>query len=206
MQGVALFLTLWRAHIGYFADYAMGAAANDDAKKQKAIADLKGYQQGIDDLLTGANPNLPKGSVAKLFDAHVTHLTGTIDALAAKDAPKAYTMLHEAADQSQEIADGLSGAIAKQFPDKFPMGAMPMAAPAAQQGPAPAAKPAGAAPAPAAAQPAPKPAPAQQPQMQMPTALPRAGEAPSPLLPTTIAALFGLLLVGGGLTLARMRR
>jgi hypothetical protein len=194
------FLSLWRAHIGFFADYATGAATNDQAKKDKAMSDLKGYQNDIDALLTGANPNLPKGSVAKLFEAHVMHLTGVEDALAAKDDAKAYSMLHEAAHQSQEIGDALAAAIAKQFPDKFPMAA----APAAGAAPAAAAKPS--APATAAQPAAAKPAPAQQPMMQMPTALPRAGEAPTPWLPIMAAAMAGLILVGGGLMLVRQRR
>ena len=114
------FLALWRAHIGFFVDYAMGAAAKDDAKKMKARADLDGYRNDIDAFLTGANPNLPKGVVAQLFAAHVVHLTTVIDDMVAGDTAGAYDMLHMAAHQTEEIMDPLSGAIVKQFPDKFP--------------------------------------------------------------------------------------
>jgi hypothetical protein len=113
------FLGLWRAHIGFFADYAMGAATNDQAKKQKALADLDGYRNDIDALLTGANPNLQKGSVAELFKPHVEHLTMAIDAQAAGDATKAYDALHMAASQSHMIADPLATASIAQFPEKF---------------------------------------------------------------------------------------
>ncbi len=113
------FLALWRAHIGFFVDYAMAAAAKDDAKKMKARADLDGYRNDIDAFLTGANPNLPKGAVAQLFSVHVEHLTTVIDDLVAGDTAGAYDMLHMAAHQTQEIMDPLAGAIAKQFPDKF---------------------------------------------------------------------------------------
>ncbi|MGI9149176.1 MAG: hypothetical protein ACR2IK_21945 [Chloroflexota bacterium] len=113
------FLALWRAHIGFFVDYAMGAAAKDDAKKQKARSDLDGYRNDIDAFLTGANPNLPKGAVAQLFAAHVDHLTAVIDDLVAGDTTAAYDMLHMAAHQTNEIMDPLSAAIAKQYPDKF---------------------------------------------------------------------------------------
>ncbi|MGE3912047.1 MAG: hypothetical protein AB7K36_21995, partial [Chloroflexota bacterium] len=196
------FLALWRAHIGFFADYAMAAVAKDEAKKQQALNDLTGYRQDLDDLLTGANPNLPKGAVAQVFVPHVEHLTGAIDALAAGDVDKGYMMLHEAGHQTQEIADALAGAIAKQFPDKFPMGASQPAAarpsaPAAAA-PAPAAKPAASAP---SAQ-----APAAQPTMQMPSALPRAGEAAPPIFPAAAAALLGLALLGGGVLVTRARR
>ena len=113
------FLGLWRAHIGFFADYAMGAAQSDQAMKQQAMANLEQYRMDVDTLLTGANPNLPKGAVAELFKPHVTHLTGAIDAQAAGNAPMAYDMLHTAAHQSREITDPLVDAIVAQFPERF---------------------------------------------------------------------------------------
>ena len=120
------FLALWRAHIGFFVDYAMAAAANDDAGKQKARADLDGYRNDIDAFLTGANPNLPRGAVAQLFAAHVVHLTTVVDDLVAGDTAGAYDMLHMAAHQTQEIMDPLAAAIVAQFPEKFVAGAAPM--------------------------------------------------------------------------------
>jgi len=122
------FLALWRAHIGFFVDYAMASAAKDDAKKAKAKSDLDGYRNDIDAFLTGANPNLPHGAVADLFAAHVNHLTGVIDDLVAGDTQAAYDMLHMAGHQTNEIMDPLSGAIVKQFPDKFPGDPMSSAA------------------------------------------------------------------------------
>ncbi len=113
------FLALWRAHIGFFVDYAMGAAGKDDAKKMKARSDLDGYRNDIDAFLTGANPNLPKGAVAQLFSAHVVHLTTVVDEIVAGDLVGAYDMLHMAAHQTQEIMDPLAAAIVTQFPEKF---------------------------------------------------------------------------------------
>ncbi len=114
------FLRLWRAHIGFFVDYTQATAARDTAKQAQARADLDGYRQDIDALFTGANPNLPKGAVAQLFVAHVDHLTGAIDRLAAGDLTGGYGMLRMAAQQTPELMDPLSAAIVKQFPDKFP--------------------------------------------------------------------------------------
>jgi hypothetical protein len=121
------FLKLWRAHIGFFADYAMAAARHDEAGKQQARARLDGYRTDIDALLTGANPNLPKGAVAELFKPHVEHLIAAIDAQAAGDASMAYDMLHTAAHQSRAISDPLVDAIIAQFPERF--GAMAMVSP-----------------------------------------------------------------------------
>lgn len=114
------FLELWRAHIGMFVAYTQGAAKNDAGAKAKAVADLDGYRKDFDAFLSGANPNLPKGAVAELLVPHVQHLTGAIDGIAAGDFTKGFDTLKTAADHSQLIADPLAGAVAKQFPDKFP--------------------------------------------------------------------------------------
>jgi len=113
------FLELWRKHIGFFVDYTQGAAAKDQAKKDKAKTDLDGYRKDFDAFLSGANPNLPKGAVADLLIPHVTGLFAVIDAQAAKD-PMVAEKIKTVAAHSQKIADPLSGAIAKQFPDKLP--------------------------------------------------------------------------------------
>lgn len=114
------FLELWRAHIGMFVAYAQGAAKNDAAAKQKAVADLDGYRRDFDAFLSGANPNLPKGAVADLLVPHVQQIAAAVDGIAAGDFAKGFDSLKMAADQSQKIADPLAAAVAKQFPDKFP--------------------------------------------------------------------------------------
>ena len=113
------FIELWRKHIGFFVAYTQAAAKNDTAGKAKADADLDGYRKDFDAFITGANPNLPKGAVADLLVGHVKGLEAMIDAQAAKD-PTWPDKAMIAADHSQKIADPLAGAIAKQFPDKFP--------------------------------------------------------------------------------------
>ncbi len=113
------FLDLWRKHIGFFVAYTQAAAKGDAAGKAKADADLDGYRKDFDAFITGANPNLPKGAVADLLVNHVKGLEALIDAQAAKD-PTWPDKAMVAADHSQKIADPLAGAIAKQFPDKFP--------------------------------------------------------------------------------------
>lgn len=113
------FLALWRKHIGFFVDYTMGAAAKDQAKMAKAKTDLDGYRADFDAFITGANPNLPKGAVAELLVTHVSSLFAVIDAQAAKD-PTFVDKIKVSAAHSQKIADPLAGAIAKQYPDKFP--------------------------------------------------------------------------------------
>ena len=114
------FLPLWRKHIGFIVDYTQGTAAKDQAKQEKAVADLTQYTQDFGAFLNAANPNLPKDAVAGLIKDHVLTLKTVIDAQAAGDQPKQFAAIREAYGHMHQIADPLAGAIAKQMPDKFP--------------------------------------------------------------------------------------
>jgi LPXTG-motif cell wall-anchored protein len=123
------FLPLWRKHIGFFVDYTQAVAAKDQAKADKAVADLTQYTQDFGAFLNSANPNLPKDAVAGLVKTHVLTLKDVVDAQAAGDQPKVYTSLRTAFAHMPMIGDPLAAAIVKQFPDKFggeqASGAMP---------------------------------------------------------------------------------
>ena len=114
------FLPLWRRHIGFIVDYTQGVAATDQAKQDKAVADLTQYTQDFGAFLNAANPNLPKDAVAGLIRDHVLTLKSVIDAQAAGDNPKQFAAIRTAYGHMHQIADPLAGAIAKQMPDKFP--------------------------------------------------------------------------------------
>ena len=114
------FLPLWRKHIGMAVDYTMGVATKDKAKQDKAVADLIGYTQDFGAFLASANPNLPKDVVAELVKHHVVTLKGVIDPQAAGDQAAAFTALRVAAGHMAVIGDPLAGAIAKQFPARYP--------------------------------------------------------------------------------------
>ena len=113
------FLELWRKHIGFFVDYTTGKATKDNAKIEKARTDLDGYRADFGAFLASANPNLTKDAVADALTPHVASLFAAIDAQAAKD-PSATDKLRVAAEHMPGTAAVLAGAIAKQFPDKFP--------------------------------------------------------------------------------------
>ena len=113
------FLPLWRRHIGFVVDYTVGVATRDQAKQQKAVEDLVGYSQDFGAFLASANPNLPKDVVAGLVKDHILTLKPVIDAQAAGDQPKVYTLLRSATGHMRMIADPLAEAIVKQFPQKF---------------------------------------------------------------------------------------
>jgi hypothetical protein len=105
------FLPLWRKHIGMVVDYTVGVATKDQAKQDKAVADLIGYTQDFGAFLASANPNLPKDVVT---------LKGVIDPQAAGNQAEAFRALRAAAGHMAMIGDPLAGAIAKQFSTKYP--------------------------------------------------------------------------------------
>jgi len=112
------FLALWRKHIGFFVDFTTAVAKKDQAAQDKARADLDGYRADFGAFLASANPNLTKQAVADELKPHVESLFSAIEAQGSKD-PKVYEKLQTAAAHMPMTAEVLSGAIAKQFPDKF---------------------------------------------------------------------------------------
>jgi hypothetical protein len=103
-------------HYGAVKEYlsATGKAAQDAAFK-KLVANA----EEIAKFLSGANPNLPIDTLRSLLLAHGGHHVEQIRQLREKDyAGEAKTW--EAMKQHMYvIADALTGAIAKQFPQKF---------------------------------------------------------------------------------------
>lgn len=112
------YLPLWRKHIGFVVDYTTGVATKDQAKADKAVADLTAYTQELGAFFNAAN-GLPKDTVANLVSQHVLTLKNVIDAQAAGNQPKVYSDLRTAMAHMPMIADPLAEATVKKFPDKF---------------------------------------------------------------------------------------
>lgn len=113
------FLEIWRSHIGFFVDYTVAAKAGNLAGMDKAVQNLGGYADSVADFLSGANPNLPREVVKSLVEEHVGLLKGAVDAYGSGDYAASYAKQAEADKQIGTIADALSGAIVKQYPEKF---------------------------------------------------------------------------------------
>lgn len=116
------FVPLWRSHIGFFVDYTLGVAGDDQAMKDQAIDDLLGYRADFIAFLSGANPALTEEALTPILTPHVGTLTAVIDAQGADDPMTAYTALREAYGHMQMIADPLAEAIVQQFPTSFAFG------------------------------------------------------------------------------------
>ena len=113
------FLEIWRSHITFFVDYTVAAKKGDKAGMDKAVANLGGYVDAIADFFSGANPNLPRAAVKQLVGEHVAALKSVVDAHAAGDYATSYTQQHATYEQIGQVADAISGAIVKQYPEKF---------------------------------------------------------------------------------------
>lgn len=114
------FYEIWNSHIGFFVDYTKAAKAGDQAGMDKAVQNLNGYVDAISTFFSDANPNLPKEAVAQLIGEHVMLLKATVDQYGAGDIAGSYAKQRETRAQiGDKIAATLSGAIVKQYPDKF---------------------------------------------------------------------------------------
>jgi hypothetical protein len=113
------FLSLWRSHIGFFADYTVAAKNSNQEGMDQALADLAGYGKDASAFFESANPNLPASAVMPLLEEHRNLVIDTINLIGAGDFDAAYLKLAEAADQVGTIGDALATGLVKQSPEKF---------------------------------------------------------------------------------------
>ena len=117
--GAKKFLSLWRAHIGFFVDYTLAKAGGDEAAAKMAQKDLDGYRNDFGAFIEGATEGgLSAEAVADALTPHVETTLAAIDSVIAGDG-KAFDKLRVAASHLPGIATALSGAIVSQFPEKF---------------------------------------------------------------------------------------
>jgi len=116
--GEALF-PLLAGHYGAVKSYLTATVAGDKKGQDKATDDLMANADKIAAFLSGANPNLPKDTVLGLLQAHGAHHIAQIQELKAGQYDAEAKNWGEMEAHMDVIADALTGAIAKQFPDKF---------------------------------------------------------------------------------------
>lgn len=114
------FRAQWEAHIGFFVDYTVGVATDDQAAKDAALDDLAGYREDFSNFLeTATAGGLPAAAAADALAVHVQTLIDQIDLYAADDLDAAYSKAREAYAHMYVTADALSLAIIQQDPDTF---------------------------------------------------------------------------------------
>jgi hypothetical protein len=80
------FLASWRQHIGFFVNYTLGKATENDKQVAKAKADLDAYRTSFGELINSVIPELPAEAVAEELKPHVQSLFAAIDASVAGEA------------------------------------------------------------------------------------------------------------------------
>jgi hypothetical protein len=76
------FLELWRQHIGFFVDYAVATAGDDEEGQAQAIEDLDGYTDDAGAFFSDVTEGeLPADAVADSLRGHISTLGGAIDSL-----------------------------------------------------------------------------------------------------------------------------
>lgn len=112
-------LKLLAGHWGAVKQYSDASVAKDAKGKQAAVDQLTSNAKAIAKFLATANPNLPEATLVGMLAAHGGHHIAQVDQLAAHDygaEAKTWQMMRV---HIEALADALSAALVKQFPDKF---------------------------------------------------------------------------------------
>jgi hypothetical protein len=110
---------LLAGHYGATKEYLDAAVKNDAAAGSKATDHLTANAQEIAVFLSGANPNLPKDTLEELLLAHGGHHLQQIQEVQAGQYEKEAATWTAMKGHIYVIADALTDALAKQFPEKF---------------------------------------------------------------------------------------
>ncbi|WP_342526522.1 copper amine oxidase [Chryseomicrobium sp. FSL W7-1435] len=134
-EGGAQFKEIWNSHIGYFVDYVVATANEDEAGKEQAMAELDEYiVEQAAFLATATEDRLPAADLEAGLTAHVDQLLAAFDLYVEGDYEGAYSNLREAYAHMLMPSEAISGAIVDQFPENFKGGEMPEGMPSTGMG------------------------------------------------------------------------
>lgn len=112
-------LKLLAGHWGAVKQYSDASVGNSAKDKQAAVADLTSNAKALAKFLATANPYLPEATLNTLLAAHGGHHIAQIDELGKKDYKAEATTWKHMREHILALADALTAALVKQFPDKF---------------------------------------------------------------------------------------
>lgn len=112
-------LKLLAGHWGAVKHYSDAAVSKNAAGKDTAVKELTSNAKAIAAFLAKANPNLPEASLVAMLSAHGGHHVAQIDQLAMKDYTAEAKTWMAMREHILTLADTLTAALVKQFPDKF---------------------------------------------------------------------------------------
>lgn len=112
-------LKLLAGHWGAVKHYSDATVAKDDGGCKAAVGELTSNAGAIAKFLASANPNLPEKDLIAMLSTHGAQHIAQIDQLAAHDYSGEAKTWQGMRQHIQMLADALSAALVKQFPDKF---------------------------------------------------------------------------------------
>ena len=110
---------IWRSHIGFLVDYAVGLGKDDTAVQQTALSGLTVYRARLAKFLGDANPGIALGAIAEALDMHTAQLLEFIDTEHRGDHTAAYAIERTAYLHMFHVGDALAKVIANKFPKRF---------------------------------------------------------------------------------------
>lgn len=111
--------SLLAGHYGAIKEYLDAAVKQDSSSRATATEHLTANAQEIAVFLSGANPHLPKDALEELLMAHGGHHLQQIQEVQAGQFDKEAATWSAMKGHVYVIADALTDALAKQFPEKF---------------------------------------------------------------------------------------
>lgn len=112
-------LKLLAGHWGAVKHYSDATVVKDNGGRKAAVGELTSNAGAIAKFLASANPNLPEKDLVTMLSTHGAQHIAQIDQLAAHDYTGEAKTWQGMRQHIQMLADALSAALVKQFPDKF---------------------------------------------------------------------------------------
>jgi len=119
-EAAEAFAGMWETHVAEYVAYVTAVADGDGVAADAALDELAAHQTDFSAYLADANPFLSGDAFETLIAAHTEHLVAQADAYAAGDYDASYAIGREAYADIGDLSTSLAGAIADQFPLRFP--------------------------------------------------------------------------------------
>lgn len=110
---------LLAGHWGAVSSFNTATIEQSESGRNEAVEDLTANAKDIAVLLSGANPYLPEDAVFGLLSAHGAHHVAQISQLSESEYEQEAATWHDMRKHMLVIADAITDALAKQFPEKF---------------------------------------------------------------------------------------
>jgi hypothetical protein len=116
----ASFRQLWDGHISAYVAFIGAARATDASGRAQSTIQVDTYAAQLAGFLAGANHYLDAQALSSMFQQHAHHLISQVEAFAAGDYERTYSLVREGYRHMFMVGESLATGIATQLPKKFP--------------------------------------------------------------------------------------